>query len=168
MKTTASIDAARLELLLTELRLPTFKLMWKKLAEQSDKEGWPTARFLAALAEHEVADRSRRRIEPHLAEALHIIREAQPRSDKPEVDFVEVVGPIQSGPCRPFASQCSPCCQGGLSPAIGTGDRFCRQVGSGKATPSLWGPKARAGPVGRIGCRGARARRSLSSVAPQA
>src|SRR5712672_3727705 len=32
MKTTASIDAARLELLLTELRLPAVKLMWKKLA----------------------------------------------------------------------------------------------------------------------------------------
>jgi DNA replication protein DnaC len=43
--------------------------MWKKLAEQSDKEGWPAARFLVALAEHEVADRSRRRIERHLAEA---------------------------------------------------------------------------------------------------
>jgi DNA replication protein DnaC len=41
----------------------------KKLAEQSDKEGWTAARFLAALAEHEVAERSRRRIERHLAEA---------------------------------------------------------------------------------------------------
>jgi DNA replication protein DnaC len=69
MKTTASIDAARLELRLTELRLPAVKLTWKKLAEQSDKEGWPAARFLAALAEHEVAERSRRRIERHLAEA---------------------------------------------------------------------------------------------------
>src|SRR6516225_2043820 len=69
MKTTASIDAARLELLLTELRLPAVKLMWKRLAEQSDKEGWPAARFLAALAEHEVAERGRRRIERHLAEA---------------------------------------------------------------------------------------------------
>jgi DNA replication protein DnaC len=69
MKTANSIDAARLELLLTELRLPTFKLMWKKLAEQADKEGWPAAKFLAALAEHEVAERSRRRIERHLAEA---------------------------------------------------------------------------------------------------
>src|SRR5215831_11194947 len=45
------------------------KLMWTKLAEQSDKEGWPAARFLAALAEHEIADRGRRRIERHLAEA---------------------------------------------------------------------------------------------------
>jgi DNA replication protein DnaC len=69
MKTTNSIDAARLELLLTELRLPAIKLMWKKLAEQSDKEGWPAAKFLAALAEYEVAERSRRRIERHLAEA---------------------------------------------------------------------------------------------------
>src|SRR6516162_5132284 len=69
MKTTASIDAARLELLLTELRLPAVKQIWKKLAEQSDREGWPAARFLAALAEHEVAERSRRRTERHLAEA---------------------------------------------------------------------------------------------------
>jgi DNA replication protein DnaC len=69
MKTTNSIDAARLELLLTDLRLPAVKLMWKKLAEQSDKEGWAAAKFLATLAEHEVAERSRRRIERHLAEA---------------------------------------------------------------------------------------------------
>src|SRR5215467_6098657 len=69
MKTTASIDAARLELLLTDLRLPAVKLMWKKLAEQSDKEGWPAARFLAALAEHEIAERGRRRFARHLAEA---------------------------------------------------------------------------------------------------
>ena len=69
MKTTDAIDAARLELLLTDLRLPAVKLMWQKLAELSDKEGWPAARFLVALAEHEVAERGRRRIERHLAEA---------------------------------------------------------------------------------------------------
>ena len=69
MKTTSAVDAARIELLLSDLRLPAIKLMWAKLAEQSDKEGWPAARFLAALAEHEIADRGRRRIERHLAEA---------------------------------------------------------------------------------------------------
>jgi len=58
MTTSNTVDAARVELLLSELRLPTFKLMWAKLAEQSDKEGWPAARFLAALAEHEMADRA--------------------------------------------------------------------------------------------------------------
>jgi DNA replication protein DnaC len=66
---TTSIDAARVELLLNELRLPGVKAIWPKLAAQSDKEGWPAARFLAALAEHEAADRNRRRIERHMAEA---------------------------------------------------------------------------------------------------
>jgi DNA replication protein DnaC len=69
MSTKISVDAARVELMLAELRLPGIKLMWAKLAEQSDKEGWPAARFLAALAEHEMADRGRRRIARHLAEA---------------------------------------------------------------------------------------------------
>jgi hypothetical protein len=56
MMTTNTVDAARVELLLHELRLPSIRLMWAKLAEQSDKEGWPAARFLAVLAEHEMAD----------------------------------------------------------------------------------------------------------------
>ena len=58
--TTTTVDAARVELLLSELRLPGIKLIWAKLAEQSDKEGWPAARFLAALAEHEAAARCHR------------------------------------------------------------------------------------------------------------
>src|SRR5438105_11861176 len=69
MKTTDPIDAARLALLLAELRLSAVKLVWADLAAQADKEGWPAARFLAVLAEHEMAERSRRRIERHLAEA---------------------------------------------------------------------------------------------------
>src|ERR1700675_4419381 len=69
MKTTDPIDAARLALLLVELRLPAVKQVWADLAAQADKEGWPAARFLAALAEHEMAERSRRRLERHLAEA---------------------------------------------------------------------------------------------------
>ena len=43
MTTTNTVDAARVELLLNELRLPSIRLMWAKLAEQSDKEGWPTS-----------------------------------------------------------------------------------------------------------------------------
>ncbi len=69
MKTTNPVDAARVALLLAELRLPAVKLVWADLAAQADKEGWPAARFLAALAEHEVAERARRRIERHLAAA---------------------------------------------------------------------------------------------------
>jgi len=69
MKTTTAIDTARLGVMLGELRLPTIKAVWPRFAEQADKEGWPAARFLAAIAEHELAERDRRRIEPHLSEA---------------------------------------------------------------------------------------------------
>src|SRR3954462_15279209 len=69
MKTTSAVDTARLGVMLNELRLPTIKLVWPRFAEQADKEGWPAARFLAAVAEHELAERDRRRIERHLAEA---------------------------------------------------------------------------------------------------
>ena len=60
---------ARLTLILNELRLPAIKQGWSAFAERADKEGWPAARFLATLAEHEIAERDRRRIERHLVEA---------------------------------------------------------------------------------------------------
>nr|WP_282183771.1 ATP-binding protein [Azospirillum brasilense] len=63
------IDAARLSLALGDLRLPAIKLIWPEFAVRADKEGWPAARFLAALTEHEMAERARRRIERHLDEA---------------------------------------------------------------------------------------------------
>jgi DNA replication protein DnaC len=66
---TQSIDGARLTLILNDLRLPAIKQGWSAFAERADREGWPAARFLAALAEHEVAERDRRRIERHLADA---------------------------------------------------------------------------------------------------
>src|SRR5436190_6383564 len=69
MKTNSTIDTAKLGILLTELRLPAIKLLWPKFAEQADKEGWPAARFPTAIAEHELVERDRRRIERHLAEA---------------------------------------------------------------------------------------------------
>src|ERR1700690_813889 len=66
---TQSIDNARLTLILNDLRLPAIKLVWPEFAARADKEGWPAARLLAALAEHEIAERDRRRIERHLIEA---------------------------------------------------------------------------------------------------
>ncbi len=65
----STIDHARLLLLLTELRLPTIKALYPQFTEQADKEGWPAARLLATLAEHEVAERAQRRIERHLLDA---------------------------------------------------------------------------------------------------
>ena len=69
MKTPHPIDEARLGIMLNELRLPTIKTLWPRFAETADREGWPAARFLAAIAEHELAERANRRIERHLAEA---------------------------------------------------------------------------------------------------
>ena len=66
---TVTVDTAKLPVLLNELRLPTFARLWPEFAERADKEGWPAARFLAALAELELAERAQRRIERHLAEA---------------------------------------------------------------------------------------------------
>jgi DNA replication protein DnaC len=69
MNATDRIDAARIDLALSELRLPGIKLIWTALAASADKEGWPAARFLAALTEQEMVERSRRRFERHLEEA---------------------------------------------------------------------------------------------------
>jgi len=69
MSTANTVDNARLNLLLNELRLPAIKVLWPQFAEKSDKEGWPAARFLATIAEHEIAERGRRRVERHLVEA---------------------------------------------------------------------------------------------------
>lgn len=64
-----NVDAQRLSFLLNELRLPAIKVGWPEFTARADKEGWPATRLLGALAEHEMAERDRRRIERHLAEA---------------------------------------------------------------------------------------------------
>ena len=63
------IDAASLSLALGELRLPAIRALWPRFAEQADKEGWPAARLLAALVEHELHERAARRIDRHIAQA---------------------------------------------------------------------------------------------------
>jgi DNA replication protein DnaC len=64
-----AVDAARLPLLLQELRLPTVAALWPQFTERADREGWPAAKLLATLAELELGERARRRIQRHLAEA---------------------------------------------------------------------------------------------------
>ena len=69
MSDTPTVDTARLPVLLTQLRLPTVALLWPALTETADRESWPAAQTLAALMEHEVAERARRRTARHLLEA---------------------------------------------------------------------------------------------------
>ena len=74
------------------MRLPGIKHIWPSFAERADKEGWPAARFLAALAEHELAERARRRIERHLPRRA--CRPARPSTDF-DFDAVPMVSKAQ-------------------------------------------------------------------------
>ena len=69
MNDSIAVDTARLPLLLGELRMPTIVKLWQAFTERADREGWPSARLLATLAELELAERAQRRIQRHLLEA---------------------------------------------------------------------------------------------------
>ena len=69
MSDSITVDAARLPLLLQELRLPTIAGLWQSFTERADREGWPSARLLATMADLELAERARRRVQRHLLEA---------------------------------------------------------------------------------------------------
>ncbi|MBC7140398.1 MAG: ATP-binding protein [Defluviimonas sp.] len=63
------VDVHALPVMLTVLRLPSFQRHWQALAERADAEGWPASRFLATLAELELAERDARRIQRHLQQS---------------------------------------------------------------------------------------------------
>ncbi|MCZ4263063.1 IS21-like element helper ATPase IstB [Limimaricola sp. G21655-S1] len=63
------VDVHALPTMLTALRLPSFQRHWAVLANRADTEGWPAARFLAALAEIELAERDARRIQRYLQQS---------------------------------------------------------------------------------------------------
>jgi DNA replication protein DnaC len=69
MKSNTAAATACLPLMLTQLRLPTIARLWPAIAQTADRESWPAARTLAALFEHEIAERGQRRIARHLLEA---------------------------------------------------------------------------------------------------
>lgn len=62
--TAREIDIPTLPSMLTALRLPGFHTLWVEIAPQADTEGWTAARFLAVLADYELAERDMRRLRP--------------------------------------------------------------------------------------------------------
>jgi DNA replication protein DnaC len=64
-----SNNNGRLELMLTELRLPKIKRLTAEICDQSDREGWPARHLLERLFEYEMTEREVRRIERHRAES---------------------------------------------------------------------------------------------------
>ena len=59
-----------LDMLLRALRLPSFVECHKETARRAEKEGWGFERYLRHLAEHELADRDRRRTERLLKHSM--------------------------------------------------------------------------------------------------
>ena len=56
-------DNESLEMLLRALKLPEFAAQYKETANTAEKQGWSFERFLHSLAEAELAERERKRIE---------------------------------------------------------------------------------------------------------
>jgi hypothetical protein len=79
------VDLHALPAMLTALRLPSFQRHWQTLADRADTEGWPASRFLAALAELELAERDARRIHRH--------------SSSPNCPVAKPLAPSTSRPC---------------------------------------------------------------------
>lgn len=60
---------AKLPLMLRQLNLSGIASLWNDLSQQSDMEGWGSARFLELLCEHELQGRETRRFARHFREA---------------------------------------------------------------------------------------------------
>ena len=65
----SDLDAAKLPVMLSALRLPTIGRIWQEFGARADREGWGSTRFLAAMCDHELAERAARRIARHIAES---------------------------------------------------------------------------------------------------
>jgi DNA replication protein DnaC len=62
-------SAAALPILLRQLKLPTMASCCEEIIERATAQGWSAAQTLATLCEYELAERERRRLARHLAEA---------------------------------------------------------------------------------------------------
>ena len=56
--------------LLKRLKLPSFNSSYQEMATQAQAEGWTFEQYLKYLAETEIADRERRRVDRNLRQSL--------------------------------------------------------------------------------------------------
>ena len=105
------VDTTRLPLLLHDLRLPAIARLWPEFTERADKEGWPAARFLSALAELEIAERGRRRTErqPCRGTAAHRARRST-TSTSPSCRCSARRASWRSPPATPGSTRRPTCC----------------------------------------------------------
>ncbi len=62
-------EAAKLPLLLKELRLSTMLHLWESMAQEAEQQGWNYRLFLAVLCEHEVEARTQKRIQTYIKQS---------------------------------------------------------------------------------------------------
>jgi DNA replication protein DnaC len=62
-------EAAKLPVLLKELRLSTITQLWESTLQEAEQQGWNYIRFLAVLCEHEVEARHQKRIQRYIKQS---------------------------------------------------------------------------------------------------
>lgn len=62
-------ENAKLPVLLKELHLPTIGRLWERMAQEALQQEWTHGFFLSTLCEHEVAERSQKRIHRRLKQS---------------------------------------------------------------------------------------------------
>ena len=62
-------ETAVLSMLLKQLHLPTMSSLWEGLNKEAVQQGWPPARYLTALCEHELSHRDNQRLKRNMANA---------------------------------------------------------------------------------------------------
>jgi DNA replication protein DnaC len=62
-------EKSKLPVLLKQLNLPTIATLWEDISRKADLEGWGSAQCLTILCEHEVTERSNRRMNRHRKES---------------------------------------------------------------------------------------------------
>lgn len=67
--TSSKTPDASAAVLLKKLKLPSFVANYQEMADKAEKEGWTFTKYLQDLAETEIADRERRRIERNLRQS---------------------------------------------------------------------------------------------------
>ena len=83
---------------------------WAAFAERADKESWPAARFLTMLAEHEVAERDRRRLARHLIEAQLLPGKTLDSFDFDAVPMISKAHVLRFAPATAGSAKAPICC----------------------------------------------------------
>lgn len=98
--------------MLKQLRLSSIARHWQEILGKAERNGWDSAQYLAALCEHELADRYSRRIARYSKESHLPVGKSLARFDFAQVpglarEQLEALAGSSAGPARRATSCCS-------------------------------------------------------------